>query len=228
MIRFFIASFFTIIALMVNAQEKPSKQFCGWAFNDTTAIKNKMTKQFNFLHIKENDSIADIGSSSGSYEACIAAVSNYKNIHFTLVDIDTKCLNRTKVNKMLQHYSIVKNDSITWQLSIVNNTADSLHLPANSYNNVWLMNTLHEIEDKQKIIQQIAAIMKRGGELVLLELLSRPKHTIHGGCKKKLMDENELQILLEQNGFTKEDELYNPNDVKKVINPVYLVRFRKN
>jgi ubiquinone/menaquinone biosynthesis C-methylase UbiE len=221
---------FTCLAQSAHAQQKPKKNlaFCGWKIADTVMIRHQYERQLTFLHITDKDTIVDIGSSSGAYEGVLAVHGNFSQVNFILVDIDTNCLNRTRVDNMVAYYSKVKGAPIQQNFSIVQNTPDSLYLPENKYRKAWLMNTLHEIPDKQKMVRDIHKILQPGGELVLLEILSRPGHTIHGGCKQPLLDEHELKLLFEQNGFTQADTEWNPTNAKKLNNPVYMVRFIKN
>jgi ubiquinone/menaquinone biosynthesis C-methylase UbiE len=205
------------------------QNFCGWRYEDTAVIRHQFERQVAFLRITDKDTIVDIGSSSGSMEGCLGVIGNYRDVNFVLVDIDSGCLSRERVGSMNSYYEKLKGRSLGQQYTIVNNTVDSLWLPANNYRKAWLMNTLHEIPDKQKMVRDIAAVLKAGGELVLLEILSRPKHTIHGGCRQPLMNESEIKSLLEQNGFTQTEVLWNPtNTNRSVNNPYYMVRFIKN
>ena len=213
-----------------HAQQKPDKHlsFCGWKYADSSIIRKGFGKKLDFLHISDGETIVDIGSSTGEFDAGICVIGNFTNVHFILVDIDSNCLNQQKLNNMLTYYSQVKGEAIQSRFTINVNTVDSLWLPANNYKKALLMNTLHEIPDKQKMVRDICSILQKGGELILDELVARPKHTIHGGCKQPLMDEAEIKTLFEQNGFRQADVLMNPTNPKRIINPEYVVRFIKN
>jgi ubiquinone/menaquinone biosynthesis C-methylase UbiE len=218
------------ITLVSSAQQKPDKKlvFCGWKYTDTATVRAQMGSKLAFYHIEDNSTIVDIGAASGEVEGFLSVIGQFKNVHFILVDIDSNCLNPTKVNNMVTYYSQLKGAPLQQKFSTVRNTPDSLYLPANQYTKAWMLNTLHEIPDKQKMVKDIYNILQKGGEIVVLELLSRPKHTIHGGCKQALLDEQEIKTLFEQNGFTQTDTLLNPDNLKKIINPLYMVRFIKN
>jgi ubiquinone/menaquinone biosynthesis C-methylase UbiE len=209
--------------------QKKKPAFCGVRYTDTAVLRHQYEQQLKFLHINDNDTIVDIGAASGVMEGALNVIAAYSNVHFLLVDIDTFCLNPVRVQNMASYYGSLSGRTSTTKYTIVNNSPDSLYLPANSYRKAWLMNTLHEIPDKQKMIRDIAAILKPGGELVMLEILSRPGHTIHGGCNQPLLDENEIRALLEQNGFEQKETLWNPtsSESKKTRNPYYMVRFVK-
>jgi len=228
--KLFFTVLFTIgILTIINAQKKLGKHlaFCGWKYKDTAVLRVIFEKQLAFLNIKNNDTIIDIGSSSGSYEGCISVLGTFKNVTFVLVDIDSNCLNKTKVNNMVSYYSMLKGEPINQKFDIIQNTVDSLYLPLNLYSKVWLMNTLHEIPDKQKLISDVNKVMRLGGELILYEILSSPKHTIHGGCDHPLMGDNEIEILLTKNGFKRTSEVDNPSNPKKITHPSKMIRFIK-
>ena len=132
-------------SLVTNAQQKPDKHlsFCGWKYTDTNLIRLQYQRELDFLRITDHDTIVDIGSSSGSLEGCLSVIGDFKKVNFILVDIDSNCLNTTKVNNMVTDYSQLKGEPLGQQFSIVNNTTDSLCLPANNYTKAWIMNTLH-------------------------------------------------------------------------------------
>jgi ubiquinone/menaquinone biosynthesis C-methylase UbiE len=226
MTRTICCLFFICISISSYGQKKKTG-FCGMGYTDTAILRHQYERQLAFLQINDNDTIVDIGSSSGAMEGALGVIADYRNVHFLLVDIDTGCLNPAALNRMVSYYAALGQKQNTTQYTIVNNTPDSLYLPTNSYRKAWLMNTLHEIPDQPKMIRDIAAILRPGGELVMLEILSRPGHTIHGGCNQPLLDENQIKTLLEQNGFEQKDILWNPtnSDSERIRNPYYMVRF---
>src|ERR1700712_3360077 len=116
-------------------------------------MASQMQDQFDFLKLSENDTIVDIGAASGWYEGAFSAGNNFRHIHFILVDIDTNCLNARKLAAMTAHYSQLKGSPITNSFTLVNNTPDSLFLPASTYGKVWLLNVFHEIDDKPKMLR---------------------------------------------------------------------------
>src|SRR5215207_4442321 len=119
-------------SLFLHAQKKRKVDkiaFCGVAIQKKENIHSFYQPQYDFLGVSENDTIVDIGAASGWFEGAFSAVSDLKHVHFFLVDIDSSCLNHQKVGNMVNHYALVKGDSITNKFSIVRNTVDSLWLP---------------------------------------------------------------------------------------------------
>lgn len=175
--------------------------FCGWTISSKKGIRKVLEEQFNFLSPQKGDTIVDIGAASGSFEGCLAAGFDLADVDFILVDVNTLCLNETKVANMRRYYSAVKGDSIRNQFQIVINTQDSLYLPTNRYRKVWLLNTLHEVASPKKMARDLAAVVKSGGELYVLETLPKKEGQLHGGCNKPLLKPDEIIAFFLKAGF---------------------------
>lgn len=103
-----------------------------------------------------------------------------------------------------------------------------MYLPVERYRKVFLLNTLHEIPDRTSFIGQVAAVMERGGEVIIGELMPTHNYKTHFGCDKPLIGEAELTMLMTTAGFTFEQKIINPGTPRRKHNPYYLFRFSKN
>lgn len=218
---------FLIFPCILSAQKKDKVDkiaFCGVPMKSKEKISSYYHQQFQFLHVSEGDTIVDIGAGSGWYEGAFSAVSELKELTFVLVDINPKCLNEEKVNHMISHYSKVKGDSITYRFQIVQNTPDSLHLPLDQFNKVWMLNTLHEIPDQSKMIKDIHAILKTGGEIIVLENPPKKEGQLHIGCKKPLLPFEKLTSLFIANGFQFSEKI---DIIRKRNSDIQMLRFVK-
>jgi ubiquinone/menaquinone biosynthesis C-methylase UbiE len=202
-------------------------KFCGYKYKDSAELRKHFEQQLAFLLIINGDTIVDVGTSSGAYIGAINTIAEFKNVHFILVDIDSNCLNSTKVNNMIAHYENLRGSSFNNSFSFVVNTTDSLYLPLNSKKKLWIFNTLHEIPDKAAIIKQMSAVLQTGGEIIIAELMVTEKRTIHKGCNKPLMTEDEIKKLMQDAGFVFKNAAINPIPNKKIKNPYCLYRFVK-
>jgi Methyltransferase domain len=210
-----------------NEEKVKKLKFCGYRYKDSALLRSHFEQQLAFLQIHDGDTIVDVGTSSGAYIGAINVIAEFKNAHFILVDIDSNCLNTAKVNNMIAYYENVKGAPFNNSISFVVNTTDSLYLPLNSKRKLLIFNTLHEIPDKAGIIKQISAVLQTGGEIIIAELMATEKHTIHQGCNKPLMTEDEIKNLMQGEGFTFKNMVINPIPVTKRRNPYYLFRFVK-
>jgi ubiquinone/menaquinone biosynthesis C-methylase UbiE len=199
LLLFAVFLLFNVMAYCQDA-EKESTKFCGFAHKDTSYLRSDYGLKLTFLAINNGDTIVDVGSSSGNFIGALNVIGDFKNVHFVMVDIDSNCLNPSKVKGMWHHYEALKSTPFKNSYSIVNNNPDSLWLPVNRYRKFWIINTLHEIDDKKAIARQMAAILQPGGELVVGELLPA-KRTMHRGCKKPLLTELEIKNIFESSGF---------------------------
>jgi len=228
------AAFILLINLLVlhtvfaqNAEKVKKIKFCGYKYKDTAKLRSHFEQQLAFLQIHDGDTIADIGSSSGAYIGAINVIADFKKVHFVLVDIDSNCLNNTKVNNMVAHYEGIRGKPFNNSIGFVLNSFDSLWLPLNSKKKLWIFNTLHEIPDKAGIIKQMSAVLQTGGEIIIAELLATEKNKIHGGCRDPLMSDDEIRKLMDAAGFDFKNMVTNPVPVKKMRNPYCLYRFIK-
>jgi ubiquinone/menaquinone biosynthesis C-methylase UbiE len=192
--------FTSVFAFSQNAKVAKLK-FCGYHYTDTALLRKHFQNQIDFLNINDSDTIVDIGSSSGAYIGALNVIAPFKKAHFILVDIDSNCLNKTKLKNMIAHYEGLKGKPFENTISFVNNSYDSLYVPLNSFSTVFIFNTLHEIDDKASIVKQISSIIKINGQLVVAEIAPTSKRTIHGGCNKPLLGEEELINLFKPYGF---------------------------
>jgi ubiquinone/menaquinone biosynthesis C-methylase UbiE len=211
----------------INEEKVKKLKFCGYRYKDSAFLRTQFEQQLAFLQINNGDTIVDVGTSSGALIGAINVIAEFKDVHFILVDIDSNCLNKTKVNNMIAYYENLRGSSFANSFSFVVNTTDSLYLPVNSKRKLWLFNTLHEIPDKAAMIKQMAAVLQTGGEIIIAELMATEKYKIHQGCNKPLMTEDELKNLMQLEGFAFKNMVVNPIPVKKRRNPYYLFRFVK-
>ena len=218
---------FLIIPCILSAQKKDKVDkiaFCGVLLKSKEKISSYYHQQFQFLNISEGDTIVDIGAGSGWYEGAFSAISELKELTFILVDINPKCLNEKKVNNMISHYSKVKGDSITHRFQIVQNTPDSLQVPLNRFNKVWMLNTLHEIPDQSKMIRDIYAILKTGGEIIVLENPPKKEGQLHGVCRMPLLSFEKINSLFTSNGFQFSEKI---DIIRKRNSDIQMLRFIK-
>jgi len=214
----------TLQAQSKRAAAKPS--FCGPAMTPAEFSNPIYKQQFDFMDLKENDTIVDIGAGSGWYEGALSATLSFNKLHFILVDINTNCLNQQKVDNMKAYYNILKGSPINHSFTLVNNTPDSLYLPTGSFKKVWILNTMHEIPDQSKMIRDIYQVLQPGGEVVILEIVPRRPHELHKGCKKPLLSRQEWDQLFTAQHFKVKDTV-TLADIANKRSPFLMTRYMK-
>ncbi|UII79590.1 class I SAM-dependent methyltransferase [Flagellimonas sp. CMM7] len=151
--------------------------------------------------VKEGDRVADIGCHEG-----------YLSIHLA-----KKVLNTGKV------YAVdVRNDRLeTLQgnaekrnltnITTVLGDYDDPKLPSNSLNIVFIMDTYHEMDSHEQILQHVKSALKPGGKLMLMEKL---KKRVRNKSRQEQVSAHSLganyvRKELEQAGFTIISEIKN-------------------
>ena len=220
---FLIVAFFPLLAFAQKTEKQLS--FCGSHYKNKEKLIKNLQLQHTFLQLNENDTIADIGAASGWFEGALSVVSPHQNITFYLVDIDSNCLNERMVNNMKTHYQALKGSPITNRFIPVLNREDSLFLPLSFFPKVWLINILHEINDKPKMVNDVHKVLRSGGEVIVLELSGKKEGQKHGGCKKPLISIEEIISIFSAEGLTYKEQMI----VERKKNfDVVMLRFVKN
>jgi ubiquinone/menaquinone biosynthesis C-methylase UbiE len=182
-----------------KAQWKNKYGFCGAALKKS--VINTIKPQAKFLNLQENDTLVDIGASSGWFQGALANVWPAKKLHFVLVDIDSACLNEEKLANMTKYYSGLKGSDIDYEYELIVNTEKSLGLSGRKFSRIMIRNTLHEIDDRESLAKEINELILPRGELYIMEVLPTEKRKTHGGCKQPLMSFSDINSLFEKHGF---------------------------
>ena len=230
--------FIILISLQVSVpsvfcqENNPGKikkgEFCGYTFTDTLLLRKNYQAQLDFLDLKDGDTVIDVGTGSGSYIGALNVITVVKKAHFILVDIDSNCLNPLKVNNMINYYETLHGAKFNNTFSMLLNTPDSLYLPANRYKKLLILNTLHEVRDREEMARQLAAVLKPGGELIVGEMPPMGRKKIHQGCNKPLMRTDEIVNLFARFGLTPTgQENVQPVLKARIKHPYYFLRLTK-
>jgi ubiquinone/menaquinone biosynthesis C-methylase UbiE len=158
-----------------------------------------MQKSLSIYNFKENETIASIGASSGVWEIWFA--SQVENLTFYLQDIDPLNCNQEEIDYGVKYYEKLLQKNISGKFIPIIGTQSGTNLPQNIFDKVLIINSLHEFEMPEIILQDIQGIMKPGGKLFIEEQMAKFSGEIHKGCGKRLFTENELVMLLEKCGF---------------------------
>jgi ubiquinone/menaquinone biosynthesis C-methylase UbiE len=127
-----------------------------WAERDTWQKSQEIIRNLN---LKAGSNVADIGCHEGYMTIKLSAVVGLKGKVFA-VDID-----QPKLDKLLVHLTQRKINNVT----LVKGEEDDPKLPVNSLDAVVILDTYHEMDDHDEILQHIKSALKPGGRLVICE-----------------------------------------------------------
>jgi len=177
-----------------------------WAERDAWQKPQELIKQLN---IKKGSRVADIGCHEG-YMTFKLAKEVGENGKVFAVDV-----NQSKLDKLKEHIDQRKVNNIT----LVKGDYDNPKLSLATFDAVIILDTYHEMDDHDQILQHIKAALKPGGRLVLCEPIADERKTLTRSEQEK---KHELGISfaltdLEKAGFKiliKKDPLADREKIK--------------
>jgi len=136
-------------------------------------------RQNEFLGLKSGVVFADIGASSGYYDAAMAVFLD--SVTFYLNDIDQHCLNKRNLNKVLRYYSKLKGSSIqtTNSFHYIIGTPSRTNLPENTFDVIFSNATMHVIDQPDSILTDLYRNLKTDGSIYI-----RDEFVYNGELKK--------------------------------------------
>jgi ubiquinone/menaquinone biosynthesis C-methylase UbiE len=148
-----------IISISVFAQSDPWKNVyteSAWRERDVWQKPDEIIRQLN---IKIGSQVADIGSHEGYMTFKLAKVVGEAGKVYA-VDVD-----QYKLDKLKQHADERKVKNI----ETIKGDYDNPKLPSGSLDAVIILDTYHEMDDHDDILNHIKVALKSGGHLVLCE-----------------------------------------------------------
>lgn len=127
-----------------------------WAERDKWQRADELIKELN---LKPGGSAADVGCHEGYMTVKLSKVVGKSGKVFS-IDVDQSKLEKLKTN--LQELQISN-------VTPVKGEYDNPKLPMNTLDAVIILDTYHEMDDHDKILQHVKASLKPGGRLVLCE-----------------------------------------------------------
>ena len=136
-------------------------------------------RQNEFLGLKPGVVFADIGASSGYYDAAMAVFLD--SVTFYLNDIDHHCLNERNLNKVLRYYSKLRGSSIqtTNSFRYIIGTPTKTNLPENTFDVIFSNATMHVIDELDSMLTDLHRNLKPDGSLYI-----RDEFVYNGELKK--------------------------------------------
>ena len=133
-----------------------------WTDRDKWQKSGELIRQLN---LKPGSQVADIGCHEGYMTFKLSTAVGEKGLVYA-VDVEQNKLDQLKIN---QQQSKVKN------VVAVKGDYDDPKLPVNSLDAVIVVDTYHEMDDHDAILQHVMKALKIGGRLVLWEPIAEER-----------------------------------------------------
>ena len=119
----------------------------------------------DLLKIKDGSKVADIGSHEGYMTIKLSAKVKDKGAVYA-VDVE-----QSKLDKLKKHLDDRKISNV----NLIKGDYDNPKLPLNSLDAAIILDTYHEMDDHDKILQHVKAALKNGGRLILCEPIAEER-----------------------------------------------------
>lgn len=158
-----------------------------------------MKKSFDAYQLHSGDVIASIGAASGVWEIGLASMQ--PGLTFYIQDIDKYSCNDEEVAYAKAYWERQLGRVIDGVFYAILGTPQKTNLPTNYFDKVLIINSFHEFQYQEKMLQEVAQILKSTGKLIIEEEIALTQGQIHEGCGLPLFSETQLVNLLEANQF---------------------------
>ena len=154
----------TVISFSVSGQDpwKNIYRESAWAERDTWQRADEIIK---LLKIKPGSHVADIGCHEGYMTIKLSREVNGKGTVYA-VDVD-----QGKLDLLKKHLTERKIENV----NLIKGDYDDPKLPANSLDAAIILDTYHEMDDHDKILEHVKASLKNGGRLILCEPIAEAR-----------------------------------------------------
>lgn len=131
----------------------------------------------DFIDLKKGDLVAEIGAGDGVNIGILSMF--FDSIKFVAQDIDAKTLNNKTYNKIIKKYQNYshKTQSNTNTFELVIGTKITTNLPDNKFDVLFIINSFHDFDKQDEMLDDIYKKLKPDGRFILLEGFSFPNDT---------------------------------------------------
>ncbi|WP_299462396.1 class I SAM-dependent methyltransferase [uncultured Microscilla sp.] len=167
-------------------------------------IKKSFAPLVQLLGLKPGTTFADIGASGGAYSVMISTLT--KGVTYYIQDVDTICLNRQELDKVLAYYSQQSGVTLpkqnTYYLTI--GGFRQTNLPNQTFDVIYTNATFHAFRYKKEMISDIYQKLKPGGYLFIRDGLATsdtPQNCPDKNCNAPFVQEKELIDIVQSCHF---------------------------
>jgi precorrin-6B methylase 2 len=161
----------TIIALLLLLFVPAAAQQTALTDEQIKAAELEVPELVKLLNLKPGTRVADVGAGFGAWTVRLAKVVGPSG-HVYATDIGAKQL------AALRDYT--KREGLT-NVTVIEGAADSTNLPAQCCDAILIRDAYHHLTQPEKIVASLAAALKPGGRLAVIDFPPRPNSEVPAG-----------------------------------------------
>jgi ubiquinone/menaquinone biosynthesis C-methylase UbiE len=143
-------------------------------------IQKSYSTHYQYLNVKQNEKVANIGSGDGHLELTISLYTD--SIQWTLQDIDSFSLNQKGFLNRKKYYEALANKPISGEFILLMGTDTCTGLKKGYYDRIIISNAFHEFNNQLLILKDISLSLKTGGMLLISEKMGKKEGEIRKDC----------------------------------------------
>ncbi len=144
----------------------------------------------------DGDCILSIGCGAAWWEIKQIVVQEAGEL--LLLDYNKDVLNRADVEETIEYFENQAGIRLSTPVQIIHADASAIPLEDESIDQIWLLNSLHEMDEPLEVLNEIDRLLKSDGCIIVEEILSGG---VHEGCGKSLFTIDEISELFSQFDF---------------------------
>jgi ubiquinone/menaquinone biosynthesis C-methylase UbiE len=158
-----------------------------------------MNKIIEFGNWDASDTVLSLGCGSGWWEVNLICQNPAQEL--ILVDEQPAVLNQSDLQETIAYFEKQVGVRCDTACQLINCDAAETGLSRDSVDQIWLFNSLHEMENPPAVLRECMRVIVFEGVVIVEEILASFAGKIHEGCGKSLFERAELIELFESTGF---------------------------
>jgi ubiquinone/menaquinone biosynthesis C-methylase UbiE len=169
------------------------------------SIRKTFQPLLDFMEVRPGMTFADFGAGSGAITVMMSSLMTNSDVY--IQDIDTVVLNDSHLNRVLTYYTqqSAKDLRKSNRYNLVIGDFTRTKLPQNAFDVIYTNATMHVVDERDSILQDLKTKLKPEGRLFVRDSFSgdhkEGAYCSDKKCGKALLTIEEFLALMERNGF---------------------------
>jgi ubiquinone/menaquinone biosynthesis C-methylase UbiE len=151
-----------------------------------------MLQVLPFFEPRKHETILSVGTGGCLWEVLMA--SQWPKSHWYLVEENKRLVSKTILDDTIQYWE-QKGFSTGNIFEIIADSFLNIQIQSNSINKLFFLNSLHELEQQNLVLNKVFSLLKHNGLLIIEESLASYPGQLHEGCQRPLFMLEDLKAI---------------------------------